>query len=128
MTNTRDFVTEHNITAEAARVDQNPNMDDSGNMDHWRVVLKRPGGKRMSVYYSMGIGHHGKAPEAADVLDCLASDGTTETFEDWCADFGYDSDSRKAHRTYTLCKRQDARLWKFLGEALYTQLQTAERL
>lgn len=127
--NTRDFVAKHNITAEAERVDCNPNMDDSAEMDNWRVLL-RCGSKRMSVYYSMGKGHNGAAPEAADVLDCLASDGIAPdtSFEDWCGDFGYDTDSRKAHRTYTICKRQDARLWKLLGADLYDALQRAERL
>lgn len=121
-----DFIAKHRITADASYADANPNMDDDGTrMDHWRVRLQRPG-KRMSVYFSMGLGLGGREPGTADVLDCLASDAASvenaRDFEDWCAEYGYDTDSRKAHRTYTVCKRQAERLRKFLGEDAYQAL------
>jgi hypothetical protein len=126
-----DFIADHNITADAVPTDHNPNMDDSATMDHWRVTLRRPG-KKMTVYFSMGSGHNGKAPEAADVLDCLASDASSvdnaRDFADWASDYGYDTDSRKAHKTYTVCKRQAERLKKFLGESYDAILFETERL
>lgn len=127
MTGLREFIQAQKITAQAAAADTNPNMDQDNKdrMDHWRVVLQRPG-KRMTVYFSMGSGHHGKQPEAGDVLDCLASDASSvenaQSFEDWAGDYGYDTDSRKAHKTYTVCKRKAERLRKFLGEESYKAL------
>jgi hypothetical protein len=135
-----DFIKEHRISMTAERTDTNPNMDDGGrDMDHWKVVLKRRdyAGKRynarkdgtsvvatMTTYFSMGYGHHGKAPKAAEVLDCIASDasGADGSFEDFCSNFGYDEDSRKAEKTYKACKHQGERLRKFLGDDAFQTL------
>ncbi len=46
------------------------------------------------------------APELADVLYSLVSDSDVieyPTFEDWAENYGYDSDSRQAERTYRAC-------------------------
>jgi hypothetical protein len=74
-----------------------------------------------------------KPPRAEDVLDSLASDaGSIENarfFEDWCADFGYDTDSRKAEATYNECCRLARQLRSFLGGAAYDELlNDVERL
>lgn len=128
MTTINDFIADQHITATAEWSDRNPNMDeDSKNpMDHWRVVLQRSGGKRMTVYFSKGRGHNGKPAEASEVLDCMASDAAgvenAQSFEDWASEYGYDTDSRKAHRTYSICKRQAERLKKFLGDEAYEKL------
>ena len=120
-----DFIAVHRISADAAPTGHNPNMDSAERMDHWRITLRRPG-RKMTVYFSMGTGHHGKMPEAADVLDCLVSDASSvanaQGFEDWAAELGYDTDSRKAHRTYTICQRQADRLKKFMGDEAYETL------
>jgi len=60
-----------------------------------------------------------KPPDAADVLSCLCSDATSAdrvTFEDWCSDLGYDTDSRKAEKIYLACVETNAKLHAFLGE------------
>ena len=126
------FINDQIIVSESQRTATNPNMDDGAEMDHWRVTLRRPG-KRLTIYFSMGRGHDGKRPTAADVLDCMASDSSTienaQSFEDWASELGYDTDSRKAHRTYGVCKRQSERLKKFLGDEAYeTLLWNTERL
>lgn len=65
-------------------------------------------------------------PETASVLDCLASDAASydnaRDFEDWCADFGMDTDSRKAARTYRVCGEQAKALRHFLGNLAYQEL------
>ena len=47
-------------------------------------------------------------PTLTDVLYCLVSDAQTVNycagFEDWCAELGYDDDSRKAEKTYRACQ------------------------
>lgn len=83
------------------------NTDESGwESDHWRVTLSYRG-RRMATTYHMGIGYHGAEPTLADVVYSLASDAsaadTARDFADFCADFGYDTDSRKAERTYRAC-------------------------
>jgi hypothetical protein len=117
------FIQVERITMTASRTDRNPNMPDSQDMDHWKVTLRRPG-HSMTTYFSMGYGHNGKAPKAAEVLDCLASDanGASDSFEDFCSNFGYDEDSRKAEKIYKACQHSAARLSNFLGSTRYDDL------
>ena len=126
-----EFLLTHGIRMTAEPANNNPNMANGAAMDHWRVTFRAGRGKRFTTYFSMGSGHDGAPPAPADVLDCLASDAlsiqNTRDFADWCADFGYDTDSRQAHKTYQTTYRQGARLQRFLGEDAYLQLLSLER-
>ena len=106
-------------------VDRNPHMDDSRDMDHWRCTLSAEG-RRMVVYYSKGFGHNGEEPTVAELLDCLASDAAgvenATGLVDWCAEYGYDANSRSAERTYRTIQRQSDRLRFVLGEERYEAL------
>lgn len=55
-----------------------------------------------------------KPPVLDDVLYCLVSDAdaTEMSFSEWCDNFGYNSDSRKAFRTYELCQKNADKLRK----------------
>lgn len=118
-------IQEGNIKMSCIHWYENPNMPDSDDMDHWKCTLRRPR-KQMTVYFSMGYGHRGKAPELADVLDCLSSDAAgyenAPDFEDWAQEYGYDEDSRKAEKIYKTIEKQARQLKVFLGEELYTAL------
>lgn len=65
-------------------------------------------------------------PTLADVLDCLALDAAgfddARDFEDWAAEFGYDTDSRKAEAVYRLCGEQAKELRHVLGATAYSEL------
>lgn len=119
------YIDHWGITSTATPTDSNPNMNDGSDMNHWRVTL-HCGRRKMTTYYSMGSGHGGREPTAQEVIDCIAQDGASvenaEGFEEWARDIGYDTDSRRAHRTYVICKRQTERLQKFLGAERYTEL------
>lgn len=118
-----EFIRDAHITMTAERTDENPHMTDSHDMDHWKVRF-RAGRSSMTTYFSMGYGHNGKTPTAADVLSCLASDATVEDydFEEWCRDLGMDIDSRRAERIYNVTKRQTEKLRKFLGDSAFRTL------
>lgn len=125
-----DFIRSAGITMTAERWHENPNMDDR-NMDHWRVKL-RANRSQFTVYFSQGFGHNGKEPKLTSVLDCLASDAAgyenADNFEDWASEYGYDTDSRKAERTFKTVERQSVKLRRFLGESAYqTLLWNTER-
>lgn len=137
----REFIENNKLTMQSAAVDRNPNMDSSAEMDHWKIELEhtfeapvaydslhtdKPKTKiitnRMTLYFSMGFGHNGKAPDIASVLECLVLDSQSidnNNFKDWCAELGYDPDSRRAERTYNTCKHQASRFRQFLGGDLY---------
>ena len=125
------FLEQHHITMTTHSVRENPFMDNSQSMNHWKCRL-RCGRNSMTVYFSKGYGHHGAEPTVREVLDCLASDAGTydnaKDFEDWCAEFGFDSDSRKAERTWKVIGKQRQSLERLLGpEAFNGLLYDVER-
>lgn len=103
--------------------------------------------KSFSVYFSQGSVHMND-PTLANVLDCLASDASGfETarpmkneynenqydwpmhFSNWAEEYGYDTDSRKAEKTFKAIKRQSEQLRRTLGaEAFEELLYNTERL
>lgn len=68
------------------------------------------------------------APSVADVIHSLLSDasGADNTFEDWCSDFGYDSDSRKALDIYLKCQKNLLEMRKLFGCELFNELVQLE--
>lgn len=101
-----------------------PFNDTFRDADGWTVRLThRPveGRRRtLTVPFYKGRGHHGEEPRASEVLSCLLSDAAsvndTRSFTEWCADLGYDTDSRKAEATYRACERIARKLARFLGD------------
>ena len=120
----KEFVARHNIKMVCKRIDSNPHMPDWNDANHYKCKLTRDR-KQMTVYFSQGYGISHE-PEAADVLNCLADDSAgvsnARSFEEWAEEYGYDTDSRKAEKTYKVCVKQAARLLSFLGEGLYNKL------
>lgn len=112
------FIARHGITFKAHPASRNPNIDDMpAGSRHWICDIDC-GGRGMSVHFSQGPAHK-DPPTAADVLDCLASDASgydnAGSFEDWCAEYGFDSDSRRAERTHRNVGRQAEALREILG-------------
>jgi hypothetical protein len=71
-----------------------------------------------------------EAPEdrPAEVVDSLLSDAQAgdESFEDFCGNFGYDTDSRKTERTYRACQRTARHVQRVFGGD-YERFINAER-
>lgn len=76
------------------------------------------------TYFSMGIGLN-REPELLTVLDCLITDAFAgaETFEDFCSEFGYDTDSRRAERTWKACQETALNLSRLFPEFSRNELQ-----
>lgn len=145
--NTLDqFIETHGISMTAVRIPSRPDLESGSAEDrkwnkeasHYMVTLYKGGngtGKgpvtgSMTTFYSMGSAHK-KAPKAGDVLDSLALDSNmvNESFEDWCASCGYDSDSRRAFATYEACRKIAAQLKAMLGKEAFDELlYNTERL
>ncbi|HKE02503.1 MAG TPA: hypothetical protein VKE91_00485 [Blastocatellia bacterium] len=127
----QEFIEKNRITMHAEPTDHNPTMTDAHPMDHWRVTL-HVNRRRMMVVFSQGSGFNGAAPELGQVLDCLASDASGaegRDFEEWASDYGYDSDSRTAERTYDAIVTQMRQLGHLLGPDAYAELlHDTERL
>lgn len=119
------FIAANRIRIRSEWTASNPNFKESDRMDHWKVTLQS-GRRRMTLFYSKGHGHNGAEPTAEEVLDCLASDSSSvenaNGFEDWCSEFGYDTDSRSAEETHRACERHAAKLKRLLGDEQYKAL------
>jgi hypothetical protein len=123
----KQFIAKNKIRMSVAWTDSNPNMsaDDKwmASARHFSCVLKR-GSKQLTIPFSQGSLIE-QEPTAADVLSCLISDSSsveTADFEDWCREFGYDTDSRKAEKTYQTCLNQRDKLVSFLGADAFEDL------
>jgi hypothetical protein len=88
----------------------------------WRVTLRRInyGGNVRTLETDFFGGGKAPDPTVVDVLYCLVADawGVTNvsSFEEWCNDLGYDSDSRKAEAVFKACEEQVDYVTDFLGE------------
>lgn len=124
MRSMKSFVNGYKIRIENEMVGENPHMvDKNWKAYHYKSTLKFRG-RQMTVFFSMGMAHNNE-PTQEDVLSCLASDSSSvdnNSFEEWCRDLGYDTDSRKAEKTYNICVKQAKRLKQFLGDSLYEEL------
>jgi len=75
-------------------------------------------GRSITTPFFMGSAHCSE-PTAADVLSSLVLDTQCgeESFEDFCADLGYDPDSRKAERIWAQCHKIAPKVRRFLGDS-----------
>jgi len=58
----------------------------------------------------------GTKPTAYDILCCLTKNDPG-TFDDFCSDFGYDSDSRKAKKTYKAVRNEYLEVCRLFSES-----------
>lgn len=80
----------------------------------WRVTLRHNGKRMTFAYYGGAMAGN---PNAEDVVADLAMNSSTVdmTFDDWCSDYGYDTDSRSALETYKLCARLGKRFDRLMA-------------
>lgn len=81
--------------------------DDKESRDVYRVTLKNNRHTfRFNFGQSLRNSDYGNTPPTAyDVLACLTK-YPVYSFEDFCSEYGYDTDSRKAYKTYKAVKRE----------------------
>jgi hypothetical protein len=67
-------------------------------------------------------------PSVGDVVYSLVMDASCSdyTFNDWCSEFGYDTDSRKALDTYLQCQENSVKVRKLLTATTYNSLTGLE--
>lgn len=93
---------------------------DANNDRHNKVTVKNlDNGKRTSFDF-WGSVVNPRVESEYDLLNafyCFVSDALCgfESFESFCGDFGYDTDSRKAEKTYKACKRAYAKFERVSG-------------
>ena len=104
--------------------------------DNWQHFSWTVVSKGVEINYSTGVGHCTKlkdakpkdkkiilgelnsqsvriyVPKLRDILCSMASDAqcAQDSFEDFCSNLGYDTDSRKALETYLACQESGRKL------------------
>lgn len=85
-----------------------------GAAHNWRVTLRHKG-RRLTVDFYGGAAVTN--PSAADVLSGLILDASVpDSFAEFCAEFGYDEDSRAAEATWRACVAMGPRVRRLLGD------------
>ena len=114
--NIKDFASSLKLKMDVNYADSNPSMsNDSWQANHYKLTFKKDG-KQFSTFFSQGIGIKGE-PSIPGVLECLQTDCQSAEygFDEFCDEFGYDKDSRKAFKTYRACGKIKGKLHKFFG-------------
>lgn len=88
-----------------------------GRPENWNhnIVTVYRGGRRCRFDFwpsTMSVGELASRRDVLGAFQCFVSDAccAESSFEDFCADFGYDTDSRRAYSTYCACKRSADKL------------------
>lgn len=91
--------------------------DDDGWEHHAYQIRCRYGRRSFVSPWRQGVGITGD-PEARSVLDCMLSDASSadQDFETWAADYGMDTDSRRAYATWEQVRKQTAQLRRIFGD------------
>jgi len=113
------YAARQGVTVEIVR-DRGAQVDGDGWEHHaYTLRLHRAGtDATMETPWRQGYGVEDSPVDMpGTVLDSLVSDASVggESFEDFCADLGYDTDSRKAHTTWEACRATVDQLTTFLG-------------
>ncbi len=125
------FVKRLGIKGTFERIDTRPDGLMAESSRHYKVTLRIQDGalspKPMVLYFSQGSACD--EPTVEDVISCIQSDATHgATFEEWCSDFGYDTDSRQAMAIFQACVDQERRAERFLGNQYGRLLWSVEPL
>lgn len=95
-------------------------IDDKENRDIYKVKIKR-GRRSFTVEFGQSLNNSMKnrvRPTYYDILACLQK-YDIGSFDDFCSNFGYDTDSRRAERTYkAVCKEYNNMARLFNDEEL----------
>lgn len=110
-----ELIDRHGITLHTKQGDKR-NADMGGDSRHWRCTLRRRA-RTYSFDFWQGSAHK-EPPTASDTLECLLSDASLGQLDfcEFCGELGYDTDSRRARRTWRACQRTESRLLILLGE------------
>jgi len=127
-----DFLHRHNIRFHARYVDFARFFEDDEQersiytltltrMTNLNGELVRDGRFSTRFGASIHMTHNDVKPTAYDLLSCLTK-SDPGTFEDFCSEYGYETDSRRAERTYRKVKKEWLKVSQFFSAAELAEL------
>jgi len=113
------------VTFRVMYIRYNPNAE--WGHDEWEVTLCKQGeGHKFPFHTGTGLRRRGKPvkPSVACVLHSLLLDGAAmnQSFDDWCDEYGYNSDSIKDFNTYRKCVHTGRALRKIFSQVVWDEL------
>ena len=126
-----DFLLKFGLKFSARFIDNScPPFCEGGKHIHgckYQITILRERDKtnvRFPFWNSYNDAMEDKGPTPYDVLACLSGEiNCPESFEGFCGELGYDTDSRKAEKTFKLVKKQCDKLHAFFTEEEIEELQ-----
>lgn len=105
-----------------AALDYDKQSDWQRNANGYRCTMKYKG-RRYTFDFWQGVAITAD-PDAEGCLECLLSDaqGGEQSFHDFCGEFGYDEDSRKAEELHKACQATAKAMRRLLGADFETFL------
>lgn len=100
-----DFAKKHGVTLVSYTPEFKKHFPDDITPRWVFPMLISRNGKDYKFKFGQSIASGAKEPTMYDVLSCLEK-YAHPTFEDFCSEYGYDTDSRTAERTYKAVQRE----------------------
>ena len=115
-TTLKQFIKDNEVKMTVKRIDNRKDIK-WNNANHFKCTLKN-GSNSISIYYSQGYGIKNE-PELDSVLNSLKIDFLDGmSFQDFCLDFGYPTDSISALKTYKACLKNTDKVKKLFNGSL----------
>jgi hypothetical protein len=115
-----DFLKATNTTFKAKLYKHNKYFsDDKEIRDIYKITLRRKNVGSYTFTFGTSINDTKKniTPNAYDVLACLQK-YEVSSFEDFCYDFGYNTDSRKAEKTYKAVLKEYKNVYRLFSDVM----------
>lgn len=111
------------------RTDRDQTDDWDKDAKHYLCKLSKDD-ETVEIEFSQGSAHK-EPPTLPELMECLREDVRVgpewdRGFEDWCANYGYEEDSRKAERIYAHCVELREKMLRLLGEELFEAWEQGE--
>lgn len=95
---------------------EKPEWDKKYEHAKFRICFSR-NGKSWTLEFYQSISEGSKKPSIYDVLACVTK-YDPGTFENFCSDYGYDEDSRKAERIWKAVKKEFKNVERLFGDVM----------
>ena len=107
------------LTITAVYKGDRPAMWDDHNYNHHIVYVTSPTGKTSFDFWeSIAKGRTETREDVLSALSCFLSDAMAGgmSFAEFCSEFGYDEDSRKAYRTWIACRKANEKAERVISD------------
>ena len=128
--NANRFLTKHHLVFRAVELEVYEDEELTKRLRYpamrtkYRCTISGRGRGRTSFVFHNSVNDtsDGKEPRAYDLLACLQKYDPGD-FENFCSEFGYDTDSRSAHKTWKAVVNEWRKVRKFFTDEELEQLQ-----